>query len=155
MMELNAKIRNLLQEGEILEIERELEQAVNLNAELKIIKTLVKVFKVEIQNNVEDSVFDYSVDYDTLLGHYKKIKALLRRIEFDLLLEQTEELYFYCVETRVSQFLLGVILLSSVYHRKKVCRAVIEMWNEKGNEYTAFINYMKSVEKYLEGQRDE
>ena len=154
-MEQEAKIRSLLLEGEILELEKELDNAPSLSVELKILKTLVKVFKVEIQNNIEHSVFEYSVDFDTLVWHYKKIKSLLRRIEFDLPLEQTRELYIYCVESRVSQFLLGVVILSSIYHRKKVCRAVIDMWVQNGEENTELVKYLRTVEKYLEGQQDE
>ena len=154
-MEKEDRIRGLLKKGEILEIEKELENAVDLSVNLKILKTLIKVFKVEIQNNIEHSIFEYSVDFDELILHYKKIKALLRRVEFDLPMQEVIELYSYCTENRVSQFLLGVIILSSMYHRKKVCKRVIDLWKQHGEEDTAFIRYLNSVEKYLEGQQDE
>jgi len=154
-MEKEDRIRGLLKKGEILEIEKELENAVDLSVNLKILKTLIKVFKVEIQNNIEHSIFEYSVDFDELILHYKKIKALLRRVEFDLPMQEVIELYSYCTENRVSQFLLGVIILSSMYHRKKVCKRVIDLWKQNGEEDTAFIRYLNSVEKYLEGQQDE
>lgn len=154
-MEKENKVRCLLQQGEILEIEKELDATENLSINLKILKILVKVFKVEIQNNIEHSIFEYSVDFDTLVLHYKKIKALLRRVEFELSADNQKELYDYCVENGVSQFLLGAVMLSSIFHRKKVCRAVREMWIQNGTEDTAFVRYLGTVENYLEEQQDE
>ena len=143
------EVENLLKQGEILQIETLLGQEVILTANLKIIKELIKVFKVEVQNNVLSSVFDYSIDFATLINQYKTVKALIRRVETGLPYPQQQELYQYCKDNGVSPYLVGTIILTHAYDRKNVCEQIIGLWT-KEEPMSNSISYFMAVRNYLE-----
>lgn len=149
LLEKEKEVEKLLSQGELLQIETVLGQETELTSNLKIIKELIKIFKVEVQNNVALSVFDYSVDFTTVIKHYKTVKALIRRVETGLPYEQQRALYLYCKENGVSAYVIGAIILTNAYDRKNVCEQVMKLW-EKEEPMSEYISYFMAVRNYLE-----
>lgn len=100
------KMQELLLQGDILQLQRELSKITIWTKELKALQILAQVFSLETQNHVENTVFDYSLDIYALTEHFVKLKLYLRRLDFDLPEKKQREIYSYAQRTNVSNVLL-------------------------------------------------
>ena len=154
-MQEEEKIARLLELGELLAIEQLFSSVKVWTKNLVVLSCLVKVFHIEVENNVEFTVFDYSVKLDELSEHYIRIKLLLRRIEFDLPLQEQEELFTYCCEKQVSVYLLSFILMTNIFHKAKVCRKLIQLFEKEEGKESQRAQYFRQILPDLEDEEDE
>jgi hypothetical protein len=134
------KIAALLKQGEILEVEDLLKtmEENKKSKEIIILERLIDIFRSEVSNDIERTVFDYSTDIYELAAHFTKVKLMLRRVEFDMPLEYIDEFYRYCEDTGVSFNMLSLLVMANItpQHRKKVCSGLAGMYERnKGEGY--------------------
>lgn len=127
-------IQNFLREGEILNVERILSEEKEWTKELIILNVLLKVFRKEVEKNVPHTVFDVSLELNELVEHFVHLKVLIRRVEFELPCQYQKELYYYCVNTGVSDYLLLYILHNNIFFKKRFCKNFSRLIAEEEGE---------------------
>ena len=145
-MSETAQIQAFLRQGEILKAERVLHSLQRKDASLLILDVLIRVFHIEAMQEAEYTVFDDSVDIQVLSKHFITLKLLVRRLEFGLPQEDQDELLRYCRLHHVSEYLLAAILLTNIFHRKRVCRKMMAMFPEKAAYFGQTYRYLEETE---------
>ena len=144
-MSKQEQIQGYLEQGNIKKAEQEIHSLHELDARMVVLDVLIQIFYLEKKQNATDTIFGYSRNIDLLVQHYSKVKLLLRRLEFDM--PQQEELYKYCMEHNVSEYMLAVIVGTNLFGQKKVYKKLMGMFREKAG-------YFHSLYKYLEETED-
>ncbi len=118
------EIRALIREGEILLAERFILQMDKAwrGVEGNMLVTLLRAYHREIEKGVSPTVFDVFQDMDELTGHYIRLKYYMRRLEFGLPQEYWQEIYEYCMQTKVSDYLIFQILSNNIFFKEELCR---------------------------------
>lgn len=144
------EISLLIQQGEILGAEQLLQQ---LNVEERgkwgtILLILIHVFRREVEKNVSPTVFDLSLNADELMEHYVRLKLYLRRLEFGLPVQYWNEVYEYCKNTGVSDYLIFQILRNNIFYKEELCRNLSQIFaREEGEESVRARLYAQLAEK--------
>ena len=84
--------------------------------------TLLRAYHREVEKGVSPTVFDVFEDMDELTGHYIRLKYYMRRLEFGLPQEYWQEIYEYCMQTKVSDYLIFQILSNNIFYKEEMCR---------------------------------
>lgn len=142
-----TRIQELLYQKEFKKVEQILYSIQVLDADLLVLMILIQIFYREEKEKIRDTVFSISLEIDTLVKHFVKLKLLLRRLDFDLPVEFQEEVYSYCIEHGVSRCLLAYILINNIFNQKKVCKQIIAMFPEQAA-------YFREIYQYLEGKEN-
>ena len=147
-------MQELLHQGEILQLKEELSHVTNWTKELCVLAVMTDVFCNEVENNIQNSVFDYSVEIDELTKHFVQLKLYLRRLDFDLSLEKQLEVYEYLQQTNTSVFLLFYYLNKNVFYPQKVARRLSDIFLKKeGSNSEWYVLFAKLAEQ-LPSHRD-
>lgn len=142
-----TRIQELLYQKEFKKVEQILYSIQVLDADLLVLMILIQIFYREEKEKIRDTVFSASLEIDTLVKHFIKLKLLLRRLEFDLPKKFQKEVYSYCIEHNVSRCLLAHILINNIFNQKKVCKQIIAMFPEQAA-------YFREIYQYLEGKEN-
>lgn len=130
-------------------MEDELNAADNLTPWLIVLKEIIKVFRIEVENNVEYSIFDYSMDIDELYEHFQQILKFLEMAEEDFDVRHIRDLYEYAKATGVSCYLISRILLGNICYRKKVCSMILNTWLSKEGDVSENVKHFEILYMYL------
>lgn len=147
----NDNIYSLLRQGEILEVEKALKSSRHIDKKLLILNNLLVIFRNEVADGVERTVFDYSTDIDELVAHYTRTKLMLRRIEFDMPNEYIDEFYKYCEDNGVSFHMLSSMVMKNVIDKKKVCLGLLYLYSEKKGEQSVDAQNFWNLYKNIQG----
>lgn len=142
-------IYELLKQGEIIKVEDALNSVQEWNEKLIILNRLVKIFRTEVENGAEYTVFDISTDIDKLAEHFTSVKLMLRRLEFDLPKESIKEFYNYCEKNNVSVYMLSSIVLINIFYKEKVCEGLIHLYIDEKGKQSGEAEYFASLLKYI------
>ncbi|MBQ9766062.1 MAG: hypothetical protein IJW18_07680 [Lachnospiraceae bacterium] len=121
----------LLEVGDIKRLEIFMSSLPKMNKNLVILAHLINIYNEEIKNNAPYTVFDYSLDFKTIVRHYMITKLLLRRFDFDFPKAYQEEFYDYCKATNVSGYFLTHLLKRNIINPDKVQARVAELFRQK------------------------
>jgi hypothetical protein len=149
---VNDDIYSLLKQGEILEVEKALNEIVLTQEWQLVLKELIAIFREEVEGNVSRSVFDYSTDIDELTKHFNKTKLLLRRMDFDVPWEYMEEFYEYCEDMGVSVYMLSHMVKINMYNKEKVCDGLVRLYMEKKGAMSTQAQYFLKLKEECEGK---
>ncbi len=105
------------------------------------------IYQMEKKQKEKYTVMDYSEEIDSTVKHYIKMKLLLKRIDFELEEKYQYEIYDYIKENRVSRSFVVWILLKNMYHRKKVCKKLIQIYETKEGENSKYAKYYANILK--------
>ena len=75
---IEKEIYELLQQGEIIEVDEQIKALPSPSRKLKVLSQLIEIFKEEVADNVAYSVFDYSVDIDELYDRHIYLEEMWR-----------------------------------------------------------------------------
>lgn len=64
------------------------------------------------------------------LQEARRVRLLVRRLEFDLPRESWQELYGYCAKRQISGAELFSIIKAHSFHPEDVCKKLISLWKE-------------------------
>ncbi len=123
------RVRELLRQGELSKIEEIFKNREYMGKELLILEVLLQVFYIEAENEEYPSVFDYSLELDTLITHFIRLKLYLRRLEFGLPEKDQAELYAYCRETGVSDYFLLYLIRCNIFFPRRVCERLAHIFS--------------------------
>ena len=124
-------MQELLRQGEILQLKEDLSHVTNWTKELCVLAIMTDVFCNEVENNIQNSVFDYSIDINELTKHFIQLKLYLRRLDFDLSIEDQLKIYEYLKQTNTSDFLLFYYLNMNAFYPQKVARKLSDIFLKK------------------------
>lgn len=125
--------KSLIRQGEILEAEQLLLQLDEKwrGKDGNILLILIRVFRREVESGAERTVFDLSQDPDELVRHFIRLKLYLRRIEFGLPEQYQAEVYEYCMQTGVSDYLIFQIVKNNIFYREQFCRNLARVFERE------------------------
>lgn len=150
-MQAEHYISLLLNKGEILKAEKVLNEVKEKNEKLMVLERLISIFKTEVENGAEYTVFDYSTELDKLALHFNKTKLMLRRLEFDTDKRSVKEFYEYVERNRVSVYMLASLILVNIFFKKKVCMGLARLYSEnKGTTSMEAVYFAKLLENIEE-----
>lgn len=118
------EIRSLIGQGEILQAEQLLLQ---LDKDKRgkignVLLILIGIFRRELEKNVSSTVFDVSLDANELVEHFIRVKLYLRRLEFGLPEQTWLEIYEYCRQMGVSDYMILYLLQNNIFYKEECCR---------------------------------
>lgn len=154
-MTTEEQIQEFLKQGEILMVEQLLSSLPQAGPQMVILHILLNVFRTEVEQEAPVTIFDYSLDIAELAGHFIRLKLYIRRLEFDIPLKYQKELWAYCSEHNVSEYLILSILLTNIFRRERACRRLIQIIEEMEGAGSQKAGYFRQVLSYLEGQGNE
>lgn len=149
------KIQKLLDQGEILQAEKQIGQVADVDTEILILRCLFEVFHAEVETESVHTVFEHSLDIAELSRWFIRCKLLLRRIDFDLLEKEQEEVLLFAEETGVSECLLAFMILHNMIHKEKVCQRLAEIYREKEGADSRPAAYFEQLLANIRDQRQE
>lgn len=129
-------MQELLSKGNLQKLSEALSNVTNWTKELYVLAVMFDVFCDEAENNVQDSVFDYSTNIDTLTKHFIQLKLYLRRLDFDLPVENQLEIYEYIQRTNTSDFLLTYYLKNNIFYPQKVAKKLSDIFLQKESRHS-------------------
>lgn len=104
----------------------------NVLSDLKIVFT---IFNTEKENNSDTLFFDYSLEINSIVEHYIKLKFLLRRVEFDIGENPDILIIDYIKKYQISVYALIVtIMFSSVFKTNILNKLAVLVFNAKMHE---------------------
>lgn len=152
-------MQKLLSHGELLKLKEELSHVTEWTKELCVLTIMIDVFCSEAENNVRYSVFDYSTDINELTKHFTQLKLYLRRLDFDLPLENQMEIYDYLQQTNASVFLLAYYLNNNLFYPQKAARRLSDIFfrkeggnSERGLLFAGLAGHLPSHKDFITGE---
>lgn len=126
-------VHSFLLQGEVLAAERLLTQLdeKRRGKEGNILLILIRVFRREVEKGVSPTVFDVSQDPEELTAHFIHLKLYLRRLEFGLPEQYQDEVYDYCKENGVSDYLILHILQNNIFYKEDFCRRMSQLFAKR------------------------
>ena len=124
------EVRALVRAGEILMAERFILQMDKAwrGVEGNMLVTLLNAYHREVERGVSPTVFDMFREPEELTQHYIRLKYYMRRLEFGLPQEYWREIYDYCIQTKVSDYLIFQILSNNIFYKEELCRNLSMMF---------------------------
>lgn len=65
------------------------------------------------------------------LQEKRRLRLLVRRLEFDLPRESWQELYEFCAKRQTPEAELFSIIKAHAFHPEDVCRKLVSLWKER------------------------
>lgn len=121
-------MQELLSQGDVQQIKEALSHVTDWTKELCVFAIMFDVFCNEAESNIPNSVFDYSLDINELTRHFIQLKLYLRRLDFDLPIENELEIYDYLQETNTSDFMLAYYLNHTIFYPQKVSQKLSDIF---------------------------
>lgn len=134
-------MQEILLQGDIVKLIEELSDVTNWTKELCVLDIMSAVFCDEVENNIQNSVFDYSRDINELTEYFIQLKLYLRRLDFDIPIENQMEIYQYLQQTNASNCLLAYIINNNMFYPRKVAKRLSDIFFKKegGNSERAIL----------------
>ena len=128
---IDSELALLLKKGELEQIKYLLNTLKFETKKSAILKNLIIIFEEEVRHNLPVTIFDHSLDLDTLVEHYVITKLLLRRFDFDLPEKYQEDFHYYCLNNNISEYFISHIIERNMFYPEDVCIKLNKLFTQK------------------------